>query len=96
MPTDPRDLGSRPDGPISGILYDHTRRMNVCRAHALAEGYEFDDRAALEGYDRVLHPWVRGWRPGEIRETLRGYAEKYREDKRLLGVGDEEAMISDE
>ena len=82
MPSDPRDLGERPDGAISGILYDHTRRMNVCRAHALAEGYEFNDRAALEGYDRALHPWMRGWRFGEIQDTLHA---KYRDVKQLLG-----------
>ena len=80
----PRDLGERPDGPVSGILWDHTRRMNVCRAHAVAEGYDFDDRAALEGYDRALHPWIRGWRYGEIQETL---AAKYRNAKQQLGMG---------
>lgn len=84
MSADPRDIGERPDGAISGLLYDHSRRLAACRTHAVAEGHDVHPRAVLEGYDRALHPWVRGWRPGEIRETL---AEKHRSLKQLLGNG---------
>lgn len=84
MPSDPRDRGERPDGALSGLLYDCDRRVTACRTHALAEGHDLDIRAVLEGYDRARHPWIRGWRLGEIRETVR---ERYRDIKQRLGAG---------
>lgn len=72
MSTDARGLEEpgRPDGPLSGSLYDMDRRRLAAQTHATFEGHDVPLRAVLEGYDRALHPWIRGWRPGEIRETL--------------------------
>lgn len=69
--TDPRDPGERPDGPLSGLFYDFTVRVNVGRNHAIAEGHEFVDRAVLEGYDRTLHPWMHGRRPQDLADRVR-------------------------
>lgn len=85
MPCDPRhEFDERPDGAISGTFWDYDRRFTACRVHAAAEGYELDARAVIEGYDRALHPWIRGWRFGEIQETL---AEKVSLIKQRLGDG---------
>jgi len=81
----PRDIGPRPDGAFSGLLYDHSRRLVAASQHARFEGHDPSPRAVLEGYDRALHPWVRGYRIGELRDTLR---EKYRTLTTRLGRGD--------
>jgi len=80
---DPRDFGDQPDGPISGLFWEYDRRLTACDLHATAEGHDVHPRAVLEGYDRTLHPWIRGWRVGEIGDTLRA---KYRRAKQLLAV----------
>ncbi|SDL09689.1 hypothetical protein [Natronorubrum texcoconense] len=71
--TDARGLErpAKPTGPLSSIFWEHDCRLAAARTHATFEGYDVPPRAVLEGYDRALHPWVRGWRPGEVRETLR-------------------------
>ncbi|WP_135829983.1 hypothetical protein [Halorussus halobius] len=79
------DGGERPDGAFSSLLYDYSRRLAACRNHGYAEGHDVPPRAVLVGYDRALHPWSRGWRPGEIRNTLRA---KYRSLKQRLADGE--------
>lgn len=74
MQTDERGLPKRdrPDGPISGLFHDYDRRLRAAHTHECFEGYSVGPRTILEGYDRALHPWMRGWRFGEIGDTLRG------------------------
>ena len=81
-----RDCGSdarglefppQPDGALSGTFWKYDRRGAAVRTHAAFEGYDVPYRAALEGYDRALHPWIRGWRPGEIGETVRSILERW-------------------
>ncbi|WP_147299516.1 hypothetical protein [Haloferax sp. Atlit-6N] len=64
-------MTDRPDGALSGVMWDLNRRLDAGQNHALVEGAPVDAMPIFEGYDRALHPWVRGWRPGELRETIR-------------------------
>lgn len=79
MSTDARGLEDpgRPDGALSGTMYDMDRRRLAAGTHATFEGHDVSNRAVLEGYDRALHPWIRGWRPGEIRETLGEFVSRW-------------------
>mgnify|MGYP006283828319 CR=1 FL=1 len=69
--TGPRDLGDRPDGPISRLWYDHALRCNVAVNHAAAEGLYLSARAVSRGYDRAEHPYIHGRRPQDIARRLR-------------------------
>jgi len=84
--TDARGLErpERPDGAVSGLLHDQSVRLAAARTHAAHEGHDVDIGAVLEGYDRALHPWIRGWRPGEIRETLRDRVQALRSTLHLM------------
>lgn len=72
--TDARGLErpEKPPGPLSGLFWEYDRQLAAARTHATFEGHDVDPRAVLEGYDRALHPWLRGWRVGELGDTLRG------------------------
>ena len=49
---------ARPDGAISGLLWDHDRRLIAATAHATIEGHsEINTRAVLESYSRNERPW---------------------------------------
>lgn len=67
----PLERPSKPDGAISGTLWKFDCQLAAARTHATFEGHDVPPRAVFEGYDRVFHPWIRSWRVGEIRETLR-------------------------
>lgn len=72
--TDARGLPvpeEEPDGALSGLFYKYDRQLRAARSHQTFEGATTSPRAVLEGYDRALHPWIRGWRPGEIGDTVR-------------------------
>jgi hypothetical protein len=56
----------RPDGALSGLLYDFDQRLAAARRHAAAEGHAVDARAVLDSYDRVLHPVMHGRRPHDL------------------------------
>lgn len=67
-------MTERPDGPISGLLYDLSRRHRAARRHALAEGYhDVPLKSVFVGYDRTLHPWMHGRRPHDIAERIQGW-----------------------
>ena len=61
-------MSDRPDGPVSGILYDHSLQLHAGENHVIAEGHVVDARTVLESYDRVLHPWIHGRRPHDFAE----------------------------
>ena len=61
----------RPDGPLSGVLYDYGQRLTAARTHAVAEGHPTDARTILDSYDRTLHPWLHGRRPVDLAARLR-------------------------
>ena len=58
----------RPDGSISGILFDQSCRLAASDNHALVEGHVVNARTVLDSYDRVLHPWMHGRRPHDLAE----------------------------
>ena len=61
-------MSDRPDGPISGLIYDYSLRLAAGGNHALVEGHEIGARTVLESYDRVIHPWMHGRRPHDLAE----------------------------
>ena len=63
--------GERPNGPISGLLWEYGKQLNAARTHAAAEGHSTDGRMILDSYDRTLHPWIHGRRPADLAERLR-------------------------
>lgn len=69
----PRDLGERPEGPMSGMLHDSMLRLNVGKNHCFAEGYDAPSRAILTGYDRTEHPWMHGRRAHDLAAKVRGW-----------------------
>lgn len=71
---------SRPDGPISGILFDYGLQLRAAGRHALAEGHDVGTRTVLDSYDRTLHPWMHGRRPHDL-------AERYGDEIEALGFG---------
>lgn len=79
-------MSERPDGPISGLLYEYSRRLSAASNHAVAEGHDVTGMTVLDGYDRTLHPWMHGRRPADLAERVREFlntirARKAREDE---------------
>ncbi|RLM83684.1 hypothetical protein D3D02_16920 [Halobellus sp. Atlit-38R] len=64
-------MTDRPDGPLSGLLYDHDQRLSAARRHTTAEGHETHPLTILDSYDRTLHPWIHGRRPADLARKLR-------------------------
>ncbi|WEL29833.1 hypothetical protein [Haloferax volcanii] len=64
-------MTDHPGGAISGVMWGLGRRLDAGQNHTLVEGAPTEAIPIFEGYDRALHPWVRGWRPGEVRDTIR-------------------------
>jgi hypothetical protein len=63
----------RPDGAISGLLWESSQQCRAAGRHCAAEGHPADIRTVLESYDRALHPWMYGRRPADIAEKIRGW-----------------------
>lgn len=61
----------KPDGAISGILYEYDRQIRAVERHAAAEGYTTDNTVTLDSYDRTLHPWLHGRRLPDLVERAR-------------------------
>lgn len=70
-----REGSGRPDGPLSGLMYDYSQQLRAAGRHAAAEGHPATARTVLESYDRTLHPWMHGRRPEELAEKLRDWWE---------------------
>lgn len=61
----------RPDGAISGLLYDYELRVSAVGRHAAAEGATTTTtHRVLDSYDRTLHPWMHNRRPADIARRL--------------------------
>ena len=84
-------MSDRPDGPISGILYDHSCRLAASDNHALVEGHAVHARTVLDSYDRALHPWMHGRRPHDL-------AERYGDELEAVGfaIGTVFGVVIDE
>jgi len=65
--------GERPDGPLSGMLYDASQQCRAAGRHCAAEGHPADIRTVIESYDRALHPWLHGRRFHDIKERVVGW-----------------------
>ena len=61
----------KPDGAISGILYQHDRQLRAVENHGAAEGHAVGTREVLDSYDRALHPWIHGRRPHDLIARVR-------------------------
>ena len=62
--------GERPDGAISGLLWEYDQQLNAARTHAAAEGHSPDTLSILDSYDRTLHPWMHGRRPADLADAI--------------------------
>jgi len=61
----------RPDGALSGLLWDYSQRVAAVNRHAAAEGVDVGPRTVLESYDRTLHPIMHGRRFEDLARWFR-------------------------
>ena len=64
-------MSSKPDGALTGLLYELDQQQQAADNHMAAEGHNAQTVTVLDSYDRTLHPWMHGRRPPDIARTAR-------------------------